>query len=89
MSLRKKDDWDEALEEAELNKLRRGQRDWNPTKYTCPTCQDVVWSRYPGEFRWCKGQHMAVDQTRHYTRFIGELPVEYKTEYPDESSVVL
>lgn len=50
--------------------------DWNPNEYTCPHCKDVIRSSYPGEFVTCKCGDMSVDQTEHYTRFIGLLPME-------------
>ncbi len=27
---------------------------FEPTKFKCKNCQDIIWSRYSGEFRVCK-----------------------------------
>lgn len=44
---------------------------WNPIKWKCRKCEDVIWSKHPGHFIGCKCGTIAVDQTRYYTRFIG------------------
>lgn len=41
-------------------------------KVECKKCGDTIWSRYQGEFRQCKCGAIAIDQTQHYTRYIGE-----------------
>lgn len=38
----------------------------------CKLCEDVIYSRHDGEYRSCKCGAIAVDQTPHYSRFIGE-----------------
>ena len=38
----------------------------------CAKCHDVIWSRWQGEFVWCSCKAIAVDQTRHYSGYIGE-----------------
>lgn len=40
--------------------------------YKCKVCEDIIFSRYQGEFRRCRCGAIAVDQTAHYTRLIGE-----------------
>ncbi|MGA0610054.1 DUF7695 domain-containing protein [Caldimonas sp. KR1-144] len=37
----------------------------------CTQCDDVIWSRYRGEFRSCKCGAISVDQTPHYSRYVG------------------
>lgn len=44
---------------------------FNPIKYRTTCCNDVLYSRFPGEFRHCHCKKVAVDQTEHYQRFIG------------------
>lgn len=38
----------------------------------CAKCNDIIWSRYDGEFRSCKCGAIAVDQTPYYARYIGD-----------------
>jgi hypothetical protein len=38
----------------------------------CRRCQDVIYSRYSGEFRSCRCGAIFVDQTTHYARMGGE-----------------
>ena len=45
---------------------------FNPTKYECNNCEDVIYSRYEGEFVTCKCGSISVDQTFYYTRLIGK-----------------
>jgi hypothetical protein len=40
-------------------------------KYMCVKCKDIIYSRYQGEFVTCKCGAISVDQTRFYTRQIG------------------
>lgn len=46
---------------------------WNPRKHKCKECGTEIWSKYPGEYCECKCTEnpIAVDQTEHYSRFIG------------------
>lgn len=45
---------------------------WQPSiKVQCKLCDDIIWSRYEGEFRTCKCGAISVDQTPYYTRYIG------------------
>lgn len=37
----------------------------------CAKCNDVIFSKYEGEFVSCKCGAISVDQTRHYARYIG------------------
>lgn len=43
------------------------------TKYKTTCCQDVIYSQYSGQFVRCKCGKVAVDQTPHYQRVIGEI----------------
>lgn len=54
---------------------------WNPCKYKCKKCEDIIWSRRPGEFRPCKCGECFVDQTRYYARFSGDLELVEKGNY--------
>jgi hypothetical protein len=44
---------------------------FKPTHVKCVKCDDVIFSRYEGEFRSCKCGSISVDQTKHYERYIG------------------
>ena len=37
----------------------------------CTRCEDIIHSRYSGEYVSCKCGAIGVDQTHHYTRMIG------------------
>lgn len=39
----------------------------------CKLCEEVIYSRYSGEFRWCKCKSIAIDQTEHYSRVMGNI----------------
>ena len=39
----------------------------------CKCCNDVIWSRFSGQFKWCKCGSCAVDQTPYYFRHIGDI----------------
>jgi len=45
---------------------------FNPTKYWTKCCNDIIWSRFPGEFRKCSCGQVAIDQTEHYRRLLGD-----------------
>lgn len=47
--------------------------EFNPTPVTCKKCGDTIKSRYEGEFVTCKCGAISVDQTRYYTRGIGNM----------------
>lgn len=38
---------------------------------TCAKCNDVIYSKYSGAFTTCKCGAISVDQTPHYSRWIG------------------
>jgi hypothetical protein len=46
--------------------------EFNPPKYQCASCDDIIQSSYPGEYVQCKCGEIAVDSTEHYTRCIGD-----------------
>ena len=60
---------------------------FNPTKYEVPCCKDIIWSRYPGEYRKCECGQSAVDETEHYCRFIGNLPKGVGKLYDGEEEI--
>lgn len=45
---------------------------FNPIKYACNNCEDVIYSRREGEYVTCQCGSIAVDQTRYYMRLIGK-----------------
>lgn len=49
------------------------RKPWNPSKFKCVKCDDIIWSKYPGEFVSCKCNECFVDQTRYYMRSSGNL----------------
>lgn len=56
-------------------------KEWqHPTQCLC--CKDIIYSRYSGEFVWCKCKAIAVDQTPYYGRIIGNR--EDFTEVPKD-----
>lgn len=40
-------------------------------KTKCRRCEDIIWSRYSGEFVSCKCGAISVDQTKYYGRYLG------------------
>lgn len=46
--------------------------EFNPIKYACNNCEDVIYSRREGEYVTCQCGAIAVDQTRYYMRLIGK-----------------
>lgn len=46
--------------------------EWKPPHYKCAKCKSVIFSSFPGEYVSCSCGAISVDQTRHYSRFIGE-----------------
>lgn len=59
---------------------------FSPTKYKVSCCGDVIWSRFPGEFRKCHCGQTAIDETEHYARMLGNITyfVKYKEEDGEE-----
>jgi len=45
---------------------------FKPDKYYTKCCKSILFSSRPGEFVRCKCGKVAVDQTKHYTRVIGD-----------------
>ena len=56
---------------------------FEPKPTQCRNCKDIIWSTYEGEFRSCKCGAISVDQTRHYSRYLGNPDdfIEVKTKY--------
>ena len=44
---------------------------FEPKPVECAKCGDKIHSRTEGEFRTCKCGAISVDQTRYYSRYIG------------------
>jgi len=42
------------------------------TKVRCRKCDDVIWSKFAGQFVMCKCGSIYVDQTPHYSRYGGD-----------------
>lgn len=51
----------------------RSTKPFHPPKYKCTKCEDVIWSKYPGQLVSCKCGECYVDQTRDYMRLSGVL----------------
>ena len=58
---------------------------FSPTPVTCRKCGTTIRSDYPGEFVWCKCKAIAVDQTRYYSRYIGD-PRNFIMEKSDNNN---
>ena len=43
------------------------------TVYKCLLCDDTISSSYEGEYVRCSCGACAIDQTKHYTRLIGNI----------------
>ena len=43
-------------------------------KIKCAKCGDVIYSKYDGQMVSCSCGAIAVDQTPHYSRYIGNMP---------------
>lgn len=52
------------------NKLREP---WQK-RIKCAKCGDVIYSKYDGQMISCGCGAVAVDQTPHYSRYIGNMP---------------
>lgn len=52
---------------------------FKPHKYQCPTCEEVIFSSYPGEFVSCLCNNCFVDETQHYIR-VGGNAIPYEKE---------
>lgn len=64
--------------------------EWNPDIYECPNCKSLVYSKRPGHFACCScyanevdNLGIAVDQTNHYTRLIGNQQMIHKGKLND------
>lgn len=53
-------------------------------KYKCVKCGDVIYSKHEGQYVSCKCGAIAVDQTKHYQRRIGETKDFIKIEKEQE-----
>lgn len=56
------------------------KNNFNPPVYKCANCNDIVYSKYSGEFATCtcfqdrgNGTGFFVDSTHHYTRYGGNI----------------
>lgn len=58
---------------------------FNPPTRTCNKCGDTIKSSYPGEFVSCKCGAISVDQTEHYSRYIGD-PQDFKHITDEQNS---
>lgn len=45
---------------------------WIPQTLMCAKCKALVSSRWPGDYKTCSCGSIAVDQTEHYMRLIGD-----------------
>lgn len=55
------------MSEDKLKKWKEGYR----IVMICGNCKDEIYSNYSGEFVKCKCGNCAIDQTTHYTRYLG------------------
>ena len=46
---------------------------FNPVPVQCRKCKDIIWSKYEGEFVTCECGTISVDQTKYYSRYIGNI----------------
>lgn len=44
---------------------------FEPIKYRCNLCKDIIYSRYPGQYITCECGSLSVDQTEFYIRISG------------------
>ena len=44
---------------------------FDPPKFKCAKCSDVIWSKTEGQYASCSCGAIAVDYTRYYGRQIG------------------
>lgn len=45
---------------------------FKPKPIQCRKCKDIIWSKYEGEFVTCSCGAISVDQTKYYSRYIGD-----------------
>lgn len=45
---------------------------FKPIPIQCRKCKDIIWSKREGEFVSCSCKAISVDQTRYYSRYIGD-----------------
>jgi len=62
---------------------------FNPRPMQCAKCLDVIKSDYPGQYKTCKCGAIAVDQTKHYSRYLGnpEDFIDYHSREQDSDSL--
>lgn len=58
------------IEPCVAHELEKPREKWQ-TLTRCKLCKDVIYSRWEGEYRSCKCGAIAVDQTKHYMRGVG------------------
>ena len=52
-------------------KSKKQKIEFNPPKFKCAKCLDVIWSKTEGKYVSCSCGAIAVDYTRSYGRHIG------------------
>ena len=52
-------------------KSRKNKVVFNPPKFKCAKCSDVIWSKTEGHYVSCSCGAITVDYTMHYGRQIG------------------
>lgn len=52
-------------------KSKKQKIEFNPPKFKCAKCSDVIWSKTEGQYTSCSCGAIAVDCTRYYGRQIG------------------
>lgn len=53
--------------------------EFNPTPVECNKCGDTIKSKFEGHFVTCKCGAISVDQTKYYSRYIGN-PEDFKKD---------
>lgn len=56
------------------------------TKYKTTCCQDVIYSKYSGQYVSCKCCKVSIDQTPHYQRVIGDYSLLEEYDPQDKNS---
>lgn len=46
--------------------------EFNPEEIQCAVCKDIIKSSFEGEYVSCSCGAIAVDQAKHYTRYLGD-----------------
>lgn len=52
-------------------KSKKNEVVFDPPKFKCAKCSDVIWSKTEGQYISCSCGAIAVDYTKHYGRQIG------------------